>query len=331
MSQALPDIKPLLDHLALHQHTEEHEWHLWHIGTVTGFHSHPVYRATRDDADLAVKFVARGPRDGAGREYNSLLALQRSGFDIAPKPLLLDRDRYESPVVVMTWLDGEVRDEPPQREEEWLLLARHHATLQAITPATSEVPLRASLLSHQSARDAVERFRRQVEEIAPHARPAEIKELARYVEDLNLIEWPLPRLSLIRGDPNILNFVRRTGSWASVDWEDSGWGDPAAEMGDLMAHPSYISVPGSRWEWLATEYGKMLGDETAASRTRVYYVLTVAWWAALFAARLHRLAQGDKDSQYIGRPANWEHYLRVRYEKYAVRARELLSDLARNA
>ena len=330
MSHALPDLKPLLDHLALPQHPEEHEWHLWHIRTVTGFHSHPVYRATRDNIDLAVKFVAAGPRDGAGREYNSLLALQRSGLDVAPNPLLLDRDSYESPVVVMAWLDEEVKDEPPQSEEEWLMLARHHATLQAITPATSEVPLRASLLSHQSARDAVERFTRQVEDIAPNARPAELEELARYVEDVKLIKWSPPRLSLIRGDPNILNFVRRTDSWASVDWEDSGWGDPAAEMGDLMAHPSYLSVHESRWEWLATEYGKMLGDETAASRIRVYDVLTVAWWAALFAARLHLLARGDKDSQYIGRPANWEHYLRVRYEKYTVRASELLGDLARD-
>lgn len=303
---------------------------MWHITPVGGFHSHPVYRATRDSMDLAVKFVARGPRDGAGRENNALLALQESGLDIAPKPLLLDRDSYASPVVVMTWLDGEVRDAPPRSDEEWLLLARHHASLQVITPATSKVPLRTSLLSHKSARDAVERFTRQAETIAPDARPAEIEELVRYVEGLNLTDWPSPRLSLIRGDPNIQNFVRRAGSWASVDWEDSGWGDPAAEMGDLMAHPSYLSVPESRWEWLATEYGKMLGDETADHRIRGYYVLTVAWWAALFAYKSHRLAQGDRDGQYIGRPADWEHYLRGKYEQYIVKARELLSDLAVN-
>jgi hypothetical protein len=42
--------------------------------------------------------------------------------------------------------------------------------------------------------------------------------------------------------------MRRAGAWASVDWENSGWGDAAFEIADMMTHPAYVTVPAALWE-----------------------------------------------------------------------------------
>ncbi len=55
-------------------------------------------------------------------------------------------------------------------------------------------------------------------------------------------------------DPNILNFVRLPHGWASVDWENSGWGDPAFELADLMAHPADTSVSPEAWTEILDMY-----------------------------------------------------------------------------
>ncbi|MDQ6693059.1 MAG: aminoglycoside phosphotransferase family protein [Chloroflexota bacterium] len=331
MSDLPYNLEALLSHLTSEkpagekEDEPEHEWQGWLIKPVGGFHTHPVFHARCHESALAVKFVASGSRDGAGREYESLLVLQKAGLDIAPEPLLLDRDSYTSPVVVTTWLDGEVRDEPLQSDEEWLLLARHLALVSSIRPESGYGSLRPSVVFLRSAEEARSRFEMQLSTIPPDALPTEVNELARRVRKLDLPEWTAPRLSLIRCDPNILNFIRRPGAWGSVDWADSGWGDPAADMGDLMAHPAYISVPGTRWEWLADEYAALLGDANAPTRIGVYYRLTVAWWVASLATRLHRLSMGQSTGRYVGRPADWEGYLKSRYAQYIARARELLA------
>jgi aminoglycoside phosphotransferase (APT) family kinase protein len=325
VSYLISSINPLLDYLSNANPQDEHVWREWQIKPVGGFHTHPVYHVTNGENGLAVKFAVRGPRDGARREYNALLALQLAGLNIAPKPLLFDHDRLALPVVVMTWVEGEVSDEPPRSEADWLLLARHLSTISRITPQNSGVALQAAVVSLMSASDAVERFNKQVSALPSEAVPSELMQLARRIEALPLPDWPQPRLSLIRGDPNPLNFVRHSDAWLSVDWEDSGWGDPAADMGDLMAHPAYLSVPQSQWDWLGVEYGQMLGDVNASARIRTHRMLSVAWWAASLATRLHHLQTCPDNTQYIGQPPNWGIYLRGRFEQYVALADELLT------
>jgi hypothetical protein len=81
----------------------------------------------------------------------------------------------------------------------------------------------------------------------------------------------MPRIGRICADsfPNIRNFIRRAGGWASVDWENSGWGDPAFEIADLMTHPVYAAVPPERWEWLIAVYCTARGDPGGQQRIRV--------------------------------------------------------------
>ena len=88
---------------------------------------------------------------------------------------------------------------------------------------------------------------------------------------------PAPQLALCRVDPNTLNFVRRPNTWASVDWENAGWGDPAFEIADLITHPAYADVPPERWGWLIDAYCAHCGDPSGATRIRVYRLLMQVW------------------------------------------------------
>lgn len=77
--------------------------------------------------------------------------------------------------------------------------------------------------------------------------------LHRLISDLQSAAfpaWPPSQLTLCRVDPNLRNFVRRPDGWLSVDWENSGWGDPAFEIADLLAHPTCLVVTGERRRWV---------------------------------------------------------------------------------
>ena len=98
--------RPLLSYLA--DLPRDGYWQAWTISRINGGMNNVLYRVTGPDGDMAVKFTIRDERDRAGREYYTLLALRQAGFDLAPEPMLLDRNRFKQPVVVMSWLPGDV-------------------------------------------------------------------------------------------------------------------------------------------------------------------------------------------------------------------------------
>jgi thiamine kinase-like enzyme len=132
---------------------------------------------------------------------------------------------------------------------------------------------------------------------------------------LRLPEWPAPPLALCRVDPNIRNFIRRPGDWASVDWENSGWGDPAFEIADLITHPSYAAVSPKRWDWLIAAYCAARDDSGAEWRIRVYTMLMLAWWAARLARTLYEVPRGG-DQRLAPRSAAWQTETEALYQRY---------------
>jgi thiamine kinase-like enzyme len=70
--------------------------------------------------------------------------------------------------------------------------------------------------------------------------------------------WPQAPLGLCRCDNHVRNFIRRPagphGAWASVDWEYSGWGDPAFDIAQWATHASYTETPLSHWTWALAVY-----------------------------------------------------------------------------
>ena len=118
-------VRPLLDFLARAERRADGRWDIWKIANIDGGRNNRLYRASCTLGDVVVKFTIRDARDRAGREFNALTALRQAGLHIAPAPVLLDRDSYAQPVVVQTWLDGEVDDAVPTTDEAWEKILRH--------------------------------------------------------------------------------------------------------------------------------------------------------------------------------------------------------------
>ena len=102
--------------------------------------------------------------------------------------------------------------------------------------------------------------RGHLERIPEDERPASLTDIFRQLGTRAFPQWPAAAPRLCRTDANISNFIRRPEGWYSVDWENSGWGDPAFEVADLMSHPAYITVPCERWPWVARTYCRIAGD-----------------------------------------------------------------------
>lgn len=319
-AQALP---PLLDYLARSRPREEQAWQDWRITPIGGGRNNLLYRATGTAGDLAVKFSLRDARDRAGREHGALLALQAAGLDLAPVPVLLDRKHYPLPVVVQTWLGGEVSAAPPATDAEWQCLIEHLARVHTVTEHGARLRLAPAVLNVRSAPDGLRAVREQLARLPRTARPAALQALVRELERTRFPRWPRPAAALCRGDSNISNFVRRPGGWASVDWEYAGWGDPAFDIADLSAHAAYAGVPPERWAWVTGEYCAMAGSPAAAERIRVYHKIMAVWWIARIVRYQVETPQG-KDRRLAAAPEGWEADMQAKYEHY-VRTAEMLS------
>jgi thiamine kinase-like enzyme len=323
-SQHKPPFLALLDHLGTSAVLANGEWHEWRISRVAGAGNNLIFRATSDEYDLAIKFAIRDERDRAGREHAALLALQQVGMSIAPAPLWLDRHSYAQPVVAQSWLAGDVLAAPPADDHEWQCLLDHYLAIHTLTPASiPEIALAPAVLNFGSTADGLREIRRQLSYVPEPAQPAGLRELMRNIMQMAPPVWSPPRLGLCRVDPNTLNFVRRDTTWASVDWENSGWGDPAFEISDLITHPAYAAVSAERSEWLIETYCAQRGDTGTATRIRVYHLLMLVWWAARLARMLYEVPRGG-DRRLVARPEGWHIDIRAKYERYLGMARTAL-------
>jgi hypothetical protein len=115
--------------------------------------------------------------------------------------------------------------------------------------------------------------------------------------------------------------LRRSSGWASVDWENSGWGDPAFEIADLITHPAYEAVAQARWDWLIDAYVERTGDRTAALRARTYLTILLAWWVVRLARYLYEVPRG-LDQRLVSHPPDWQAETERKYARYVARAEQ---------
>lgn len=308
-------IRPLLDHLAGGDHQTDGQWQGWRFARVGGGQNNLLYQAGGPLGDLAIKFTMRDWRDRAGREHTALSALHQAGLSVAPQPILLDRHRYAQPVVVQTWLEGEVSAVPPPTEVQWRSLLQHFATIYTVTPETTGVKLREAVLNANSVAGCQEIVRRELARIPGEARPASLCALVRRFERCRFADCSGAPVSLCRADNNILNVIRRPERWASVDWEYSGWGSPAFEMANLITHPAYIDVPSSQWHWVIDTYCGMVEDGAMAACIRTFWKMLLVWWVARLARYLYEVPRG-LDKRLVARPPDWLADVQAKYEHY---------------
>jgi aminoglycoside phosphotransferase (APT) family kinase protein len=309
----------LIQHLDRTRPAADERWRGWQITPTAGGANNLVYRATRRGDDYAVKFTLRDERDRAGREFAALSALQQAGLRIAPEPIWLDRERCTLPVVVQSWIAGETLSTPPQRDSEWTALLDHYCAIHSVTPDRTAVVLAAGVVNVSSGEAGKALVCRHAARLPAEAQPGPLRDLLARFDDWAPPCWPEPPRTLVRVDGNWRNFVRRGVGLASVDWENSGWGDPAFELGELAVHPAYEGVPGSRWDQFAAGYVERRNDPTLILRARTYTTIMLVWWAVRWARYLYEVPRG-LDPRLVSRPAGWLAEVERSYHRCVVQA-----------
>lgn len=326
MMKRPPFLHHLLSYLAEKRPITD-QFHHWHIQKIDGSANNLLYRVGDETADFAVKFTIRDARRRAYREYQALTALQEAAPGLAPRPILMDETSYPLPVVVQTWLEGVVTAVPPQTDREWEHLVRHYATLAHVLPENVNVPLPPAVTNFASLNQAHQIIQQQIACIPTGARPATLQNLLARLASAGLPPCPAaPSLALCRNDSNTLNFIRQPDRWVSVDWEYSGWGDPAFEVVDVICHPRYASVSQARWEWVIGLYGELVADKTAVTRLRAYLPFMYVWWVARLARAAYEVPRG-LDQRLVERPSDWQAQNQALYEQYGALAETALARL----
>jgi len=131
------------------------------------------------------------------------LALQQAGLDLAPEPILVDRTSFAQPVVVQSWLTGEVHTVPPTTDEVWYRLLQHFAQIHTVTPDKVTTSIEAAVLNAHTAPAACANVQQQLARIPIDAQPAAAQTLIARFTATSFPVWQPPPLVLCRVDSKL--------------------------------------------------------------------------------------------------------------------------------
>lgn len=297
----------------------------WQIIPMTGGTNNLLYRACGPDQDVIIKWCIRDTRQRAVREYAALALLNEVQPGCAPRPLLVDTTQYRQPVIVQSYVPGVVYTNPPETDDEWhqlvACLVRIHQVAER--PWSSLMP---AVINAHSVATARQLIHSQLTTLPADAWPPTLLELVHGLETTVIDELPSIPLVLCHVDSNYRNFIRTPDGVVAVDWENSGWGDPAFEIAELVAHPAYQEIPQSRWRWVIDTYSCTWNDAHAMrhrieTHLRIYRV----WWVVRFARYLYEVPR-QRDQRLVAREPNWQYDMQEKYNRYLIDAWRGLAD-----
>lgn len=225
----------------------------------------------------------------------------------------LERERYQQPVVVQSWVDAPVLAAPPASAADWRCLLDLFCATHQICPASTPIELPEATLNAASAAAGRALIDAHLTLIPPEHYPDGLEPLLERLSRWDAPTWPAPPRGLCRVDINWRNFLRGPQGWVAVDWENAGWGDPAFEWAELATHPAYAAVR-APWAELLPAYAARMGDPTAPQRAAAYTTIMRAWWAVRWARYLYEVPHG-LDARLVERPAGWLDDARRKYAR----------------
>jgi len=234
------------------------------------------------------------------REFQALHWL--ADLDIAPRPVFYDPAL--APVVVYEFMPGEMWNRQPPTPEQLTRLATLFTQLHAL-PTEGLWTSRAYEQSLQARRTAVQKsfqsYATWVVEKQPHLQPLAdtcLDLLSKYdVMAEELVHYQ-PVLTFCRLDSRFANVIARPdGRLGLVDWEDSGLGDPALDLADLLiaANQEDLLDRAGR-EALLRPYLAIRTpqDPTLERRIQLYVgILTIFWLGLLLPAGVRKAQTGQ--------------------------------------
>lgn len=289
----------LLDALiAMHCHAEN-DIHGYHFERATEGYNGAVYCVT-DGAGkrVAAKIARKSARKRAWREFHSTRLLHELGIQqISAKPIALHLDiaELEGDVVISQWLEGENRVSPPaaNQQEDWLAILQSLAQVHAVQPAMSKIELPRAASPAQHPIENFELIHQRFNEL-PQGQLGQLHhaEIARLIEAIKAAVPPYweeaPALRLIHSDCHSANMLWHEGRVLLVDWENSGWADPALDIANMAANWRFMDLPQSHQDWLRETYGEMRSDPTLPKRAAVYTLQLDMIWLMLYSRLLRQ-------------------------------------------
>lgn len=285
-------ILPALEQVIHSRHSlETHQWQL----TLTSEDSHNrVYHCHPLDIrqhDLAAKVLPHNAERRAWHEYAAMRVLWHQGIQHAsPEPLFLIDHRPDQPYdfVITGWVEGQAFTVSPDGMNKlaWTTILNALAEVHRLSPETVAVKIPNSIQNIRHPADVIKRLqyaasnRPSVAKDDPFNRHRQIIQQAIALAQANLPHYwsnDVP-LALIHGDWNITNFIYEEGAVRFVDWEMSGWSDPAIDIATLIAHPSLHVMSEDDKSWLINQYGDLVQDRSLSQRVNVYSELFDIYW-----------------------------------------------------
>jgi thiamine kinase-like enzyme len=285
-------MQKLLDSIAIiyQQEADSLEINGWRITRIGGGMNGLVFQAERENGEpLAVKICPRDERNRAGREYASMQAMNRAGFAVAPKVLYLAPEPPGLPgaAVISEWLTGRVLEAYPAPEdhETWKALLESLAEVHSLTPEESSVQLADAALCLLEPEEVLREIKIQLGRL-PQGKignldQPQLEHLAKVAEEQTpVLKWEHQvQRRLIHTDPNARNMIESEGMIRLVDWENSGWGDPAFDIADLCANPMFgMALPADHHAWMWDTHSHLLDDPYLPERAALYTRLLHVWW-----------------------------------------------------
>jgi thiamine kinase-like enzyme len=307
------------------------------IQRVAGGNNNALYRIQADGQTCACKLCVADERHRAAREYAALSALQAAGLDIAPEPLWLDEscELVPYPAIAYRWLDGQPLD-PLISDEQLDAVLASVQLMHTLEPGQhGEMP---DTWFHWFD---FSRYLPELDEFVDQYGPwlaahdldgRELQErLAQLLDSLKRLVAETRvnsgraaiALRLCRADTSLANAIwGDDGRVRWVDWEYSGWGDPALELAEIRWHAAMTGLSQAQHDRLRRAYQRPRGDAGFDGRLAVWDRLVTTRWAFLLLRALWSAHNGPDRLRLSRTPADPAE-LRARLVRFIERAETL--------
>jgi aminoglycoside phosphotransferase (APT) family kinase protein len=298
-----------------------------------------LYQIATNGQHYACKLCVSDGRSRARREYDALHVLHYAGLDVAPEPLGIDESCtvVPYPAVIYRWARGRALRPPLSADQLYALLESVQA-IHSLRPGDCPDEIKDAWFHWFDVTQYLSELEAFLEQYggwlaatdpggaALQKRLADlVKHSARVAHSAHIdaSRESVP-ICLCHVDPNLANTVLSpTGRLRWVDWEYSGWGDPALDLAELRWHASLEALTVSQQSWLRNRYRRPDDDAAFDSRLRVWDHILAARWPFLI-LRSYKSQFHGPDRVRLSQPKDDPAELRARLVRALERAEGLI-------